>query len=719
MSMMSTRRLNVTLFLVSFLMLFAEVVLIRWLSTQSRIFAYVNNLVLLSAFLGIGIGSYFSRRRICHWLIAVSMTALLLLIELPLYVTIDGESLHLFRDVPILLSAFTDSVIWYEAVSEAALGRTLLGMLSVFILFFGVLVSFVPLGQVLGRSLDEHPNTIGAYSLNIFASIVGVWALAVVSFVYAPPWVWFAIVVAFFVLLIMVRERRRWFDYASAALLLAATIGLLIVPGKGDEVVETVWSPYQKLVIREMVHTPTGVQRGFLLNVNDVGYMGLQDLSDTFIIAHPSLYNLESRRFSQYDIPYQFKPKADEVLILGAGAGNDAAGALRYDVGRVDAVEIDPGIYKIGREYHPERPYDDPRVNVIIDDARAFLDRTDKYYDVISVGLLDAHTLSSSYNNMRIDHYVYTLESFHQMRQCLKPDGILTVAFEARREWIRQRLHDLLTETFGHEPLVLKYPHTQYGFGGTMYITARDMSAVWRSIAENPPLEQFVDYSEANMSARGEPDDQVKLTTDDWPYLYLKSPRIPNMHLTIMAILIVMVIGAGRLIVRREGRLNWHFFFLGGAFLLLEFQNISKSILLLGSTWLVNSVIITGILVLVLLGNLYTWKFKPRRVTVFYYLVFACLLAIYLVPLSWFNALPFWPRMIVGTGFLNLPIFFASIIFITSFRKVESKDHAFGSNLLGSAVGGVLESLSFVVGINALAILALAFYAAAMWTRKR
>jgi hypothetical protein len=252
-----------------------------------------------------------------------------------------------------------------------------------------------------------------------------------------------------------------------------------------------------------------------------------------------------------------------------------------------------------------------------------------------------------------------------------------------------------------------------------MYITALDSGTVRRAVAANPSLAQFVDYSSAPMSIPGEPGDQVKLTTDDWPYLYLESPRIPNMHLTIMAILIIMVIGARRVIVRREGRLNWHFFFLGAAFLLLEFQNISKSILLLGSTWLVNSVIITGILVLVLLGNLYTYKFKPQRVTVFYYLVFACLLAIYLVPLSWFNALPFWPRMILGTGFLNLPIFFASVIFITSFRKVRNKDHAFGSNLLGSAVGGVLESLSFIVGINALAVLALAFYAATMWTRDK
>ena len=43
------------------------------------------------------------------------------------------------------------------------------------------------------------------------------------------------------------------------------------------------------------------------------------------------------------------KPFQD-VLIIGAGSGNDVAHALRFDVGRVDAVEIDPVIHDIGAQ---------------------------------------------------------------------------------------------------------------------------------------------------------------------------------------------------------------------------------------------------------------------------------------------------------------------------------------------------------------------------------
>ncbi len=713
------RRINFSLISVSFLMLFSEVVLIRWLSTESRIFAYINNLVLLSAFLGIGIGSYIAHRKVYPSVLAFSLSGILLMIQLPLYVTIGGESLHLFRDVPVLLSAFTDSVIWYEVTDEVVLWKTLLGMFSVFAIFFAVLIAFIPLGQILGRELDVHENTIGAYSLNVFASICGVWFLALLSFYYAPPWIWFGLIVLLFVLLVLVQPKIRRLDYISAALLLVLTVALLAIPKGDPDRLEVVWSPYQKLSVFDMVDRQSGVQRGYLLNVNDVGYMGLLDLSDNFVKANPSMFSLRERAFSQYDLPYQFKPDAKDVLILGAGAGNDASGALRYDVERVDAVEIDPGIYEIGKKYHPEEPYSDPRVNVIIDDARAVLDQVDKKYDVVSIGLLDAHTLSSSYNNMRVDHYVYTLEAFAAMRERLKPDGILTVAFEARRPWISYRLHDLLELVFGYPPAVLKYPHGRYGFGGTVYVIGRDSTTVPTAIEANPGLKRFALMFRERLDFMGEPGSRVKLTTDDWPYLYLESPWIPNMHLSIMAILILLILLARRVIIRREGGLDWHFFFLGAAFLLLEFQNISKSILLLGSTWLVNSVIITGILVLVLLANFYVYRFKPTNLRPFYSILFILLGLTYLVPLSWFNAMEFWPRVILGTGFLNLPIFFASVIFITSFKRVRSKNHAFGSNLLGSAVGGVLEALSFIVGINALVLVALLFYVGSMVTLKK
>ena len=73
----------------------------------------------------------------------------------------------------------------------------------------------------------------------------------------------------------------------------------------------------------------------------------------------------------------------DRVLIIGAGTGNDAALALIEGSAHIDAVEIDPVIARLGRDFHPDRPYDDPRVTVHVDDGRAFLRRSTERYDLI------------------------------------------------------------------------------------------------------------------------------------------------------------------------------------------------------------------------------------------------------------------------------------------------------------------------------------------------
>jgi hypothetical protein len=56
------------------------------------------------------------------------------------------------------------------------------------------------------------------------------------------------------------------------------------------------------------------------------------------------------------------------------------------------------------------------------------------------------------------------------------------------------------------------------------------------------------------------------------------------------------------------------------------------------------------------------------------------------------------------------PVFFAGLIFITSFKEIGFRAEAFGSNLLGALVGGLLDSLSYLVGIKALILIAAFLY---------
>ena len=144
---------------------------------------------------------------------------------------------------------------------------------------------------------------------------------------------------------------------------------------------------------------------------NHVWYQWFADLSPEFLDRYPQA-EPNSLIVPYYELVYRIVPHPQSVLILGAGTGNDVAGALRHGAKDVDAVEIDPVILEIGRRDHPEHPYDSPRVTVYVDDARAFLKKTKKKYDLIIFGYLDSAILLSSFSSLRLDNYVYTVESF-------------------------------------------------------------------------------------------------------------------------------------------------------------------------------------------------------------------------------------------------------------------------------------------------------------------
>jgi len=91
--------------------------------------------------------------------------------------------------------------------------------------------------------------------------------------------------------------------------------------------------------------------------------------------------------------------------------------------------------------------------------------------------------------------------------------------------------------------------------------------------------------------------------------------------------------------------------------MLLEFQNITKSSLLFGSTWLVNSFTITAVLLLILLANLVTYYFHIKDVRPFYFLLCGSILVLYLLPLHKLNIHNYYLKATLIEVFLNIPIF--------------------------------------------------------------
>jgi spermidine synthase len=686
------------LVLVSVLGLFIELLLIRWVSSEIRIFAYFKNFVLIACFLGFGLGFHFCRRRIQLLAAIVPLFALCLLIQLP-WPALRG----VIRDLPLLLGVFSEVHIWGIPALDFSAGALLnLGAAMVISVPIFALVSlvFVPLGQLLGRYLGEAPHGIFGYTVDVLASLAGILLFTLLSFLYQPPIVWLGVAGAGLVLLLWKRPILRW----TSLTVLVACLSLLSLREHPGSTVH--WSPYQKLSLTPIERN--GELTAYSLLTNSMWYQEIVDLSPEFVASHPGFLLGVPIEFNAYNLPYRFFPDPPSVLVLGAGMGNDVAAALRNGAQRVVAVEIDPLILELGREFHFERPYDSSRVEVLCDDARSYVQGSTEQFDLIVFALLDSHTTASHFSNIRIDNYVYTIEAIRAARRLLKPSGVFIVKFQVDHPWIAARLQKLLTNVFGSAPLELQAEQT-HGTSGRFFF-----SSFGRNLARSLEDEELRSYVGRRAIASTVP---VTMTTDDWPYFYQQQPGLPA---SVIAVSLVLVLLCGIALrgTGLQGRsIEWHFFSLGAGFMLLETQIVSKMALLFGTTWLTNSLVISAILLVIVSANMLVERLPWVPVRPTYLGLGGAILLTWLIPMQWLFLDPVWLRAGVAAAVLCLPVFFASIIFIDSFAKVNFRGPALGSNLLGALIGGMLESISLWTGIRSLLVVTAVLYLASYLLR--
>ena len=702
------------LLFVSVACLFLELLLIRWVATEINIFAYLQNTILVVCFLGLGVGCFRSQKQIALEETFLALALLVTLCAFPL--TRRG-----LANTGVLLSSLGDLLVWERAIESSLLVtayQVTLGLLITLLVMAVLFRAFVPIGQITARLIDHYPKVIVAYSLNVVGSLLGIWLFVGLGVLQFPPQVWLLIGVVLLFPLVQNFSKRPWLSFMTGVYI--ATVAWFSFTD--SSALDVLWSPYQKLTVHKVSRTPSPNSlpnsfNGYLVNVNNTGYQGMIDRERT--AKDPTVSTPEMREFSQYDLPLLFHPHPRRVLIVGAGTGNDVAGALRHGVENVTAVEIDPVIIALGEKYHPEQPYSSPKVQLVNDDARSFFASSEDRFDVISFGLLDSHT-TTAMTNARLDHYVYTKESLTQARRLLAKGGVMTLTFEAQKPYIADRIGRALREIFAQEPRIFWVPSTAYGWGGLMFVVG-DQPAIATQLTRNPTLAQLITAWETER-----PVDlayTTTVTTDDWPYLYLRSPSIPLLYF-LLALLTGILCWYGKWHYRESlfpttwQRGDWHFFFLGAAFLLLEVQNISKASVVLGSTWLVNAIIISGVLVMVLLANFVVSVIRNIPDGLIYLLLLSASVMLYFLDLAAFNSLPLVQKSLIVGLLTTSPMFFSGIIFIRSFARTARKDLALGSNLLGALIGAMLQSLSFIFGIRFLLVIVLLCYLAACMTRE-
>lgn len=661
--------------LVTFGILALELALIRWSGSQIRAFAYFNNLILIGAFLGMGIGLALGPRHTA--LVHATLPALLLV----------SLALGLAEPLGLIHLSFPDPAVSLWGAERAADGFRRVLHLGVFLaIVLGIIAVFVFAGAALGV-LFARQSALKAYRWDLLGSLLGVVGMTVATALGGGPPVWLTLGVLPFIWI----SRR---PVAVAAGVACIVMGIFSVQG-------AIFSPYNRIDLQ---------QEGpdIFVAVNRDFHQYMRDLSDHRIAAAAPKERSESEKLREvYDLPFALGSTRGRALIVGAGTGNDVQAALRMGYRTVVSVDIDGRIIALGRDMHPEHPYGDPRVEAVVDDARAYFMRRVEPFDAVVYGLLDSHAMFSSLSTLRLDNYVYTEEGIRAAWEHVAPRGHLAISFSIfAGPWMLDRMYWTIARATGREPVVFFHGMQS----GATFIVARD--------------DAHLDYGITRIPRTGPtaPAAAVRTTSDDWPFLYVRPGVVPWGYILMMLAMAALAAVATPLAFGRRALgadFDGVMFFMGAAFLLIETRGVTTLSLLFGSTWIVNAAVFAGVLVMALIANELVGRLKPQRMGPWFIGLLASVALLWIFPVSVLSALGIVERGVAG-GLLNaLPVAFAGVIVSTRLARSSNPSAALGSNLLGSVIGGCLEYLSMLIGLRAIVVLAFALYLAAVLVAMR
>ncbi len=647
--------------LTSGLILFLELSLIRWAGANIVHLSYFTNFILLGSFLGIGLGFLWRRYRS-------------LLTFVP-YILVSFVAIVYFFPVQIVRDS--TSLLFFSAVGDKLTGLPIWAILP--FIFVCVAAIFATLAQTLAQAFSQLPS-LQAYRLDLLGSLAGIAVFSSISFLGWPPFVWGAIVGGC-LLILATRPQRRLMVVPILAIV--GFLGLESLQSNAQ------WSPYYKITTKTH-HDQSIDQDTTLFLVNGIPHQQITPLA--LLRQYESFYTIPYQRYGATP------PK--KVLIIGAGTGTDVAVALNQGVEHVDAVEIDPVLARLGREKNPDRPYDDSRVSLYINDGRSYLERTKEMYDLIIFALPDSLTLVAGQSSLRLESYMFTKEAVATVARHLQPDGMFSMYNYYRQPWLIDRLEATMNQVFHRAPCV-----ETKGQG--------DNFAVLSVAKPDRPVTCPETWVATEAS--------IKPAADTYPFLYLHYRLIPKFYLLAIAGILLVSFFSVRLTGGTWRRLSPYadLFWMGAAFMALETKNVVHFALLFGTTWFVNALVFGGILMVVFLTVTLARRLTIKRYLPWYLALFASLAIAWVVPEAWLLSYAVVPRFMMAVVIAFLPIFLANCIFASRLRASDSSTDAMAANLIGAMVGGVLEYTSLIIGYQTLVIVVAVLYALALWSLPR
>ena len=300
-----TARASVELFLISFFMLFFELACIRWLGSTVMFLTFFTNIVLMACFLGVSVGCLAAARR-WSWMNAFVPVAIVATASACGFLWVYNAFGQVMVDVgsqqsPQLIYFGTDA-----RVKDPSKWVVPIEMLAGYF-FVLVALMFIGPGQEMGRRFAAIDNRLLAYSADILGSLAGIAVFGVMSYFHVPAVIWFLIALAIGVWFV---PRRRW-----------SCAGRRSGARRWLRLADWPWDAHgcaDRGDLVSLLPGPVQALARLSIDVNNLGHQGMVRVeSDGPGYFLPHLLNRDAGG----------KP-FDDVLIVGAGSGNDVAAAL-------------------------------------------------------------------------------------------------------------------------------------------------------------------------------------------------------------------------------------------------------------------------------------------------------------------------------------------------------------------------------------------------------
>lgn len=524
---------------------------------------------------------------------------------------------------------------------------------------------------------------------------------------------------------------------------------LIADPEKGGEIIETRWSAFGRtdlamhknendvmtLFVDGTAGTPMYRFNGDIKNPDGI----VKEIPKTFPGYFPFLFLKDNEK--------------ESALIIGSGGGRDVLIALMAGIKEITAVEINKELVDIVKGYSRYNGgiYTDYKnVNIVIDEGRSFIRRSNNRYDSIILALPVTKSSRSIEGFSLTESFLLTEESIIDYLKHMKDDGQLIVLMHNKMMALRMvslslsamkkagidnqtamkqlylfgdklPLFVLRKKAFTEDEIRQRMAEMQrLGFGdGIVFMPYNKINA---HDSVNKALLLMADGAVSIEKIIKATDKDISAVTDESPFFYKFEKGLPDNVLLLLYLSIILSILIAVLpfiIAKKQGRNSKTnflrpvllFILLGAGFMILEVSLIQRFILFLGSPVISMSVFLVTLFIGMSFGSFYSNKFQGNETGYkigLFSLIIGAAIIIYSILLPYLFgfliAYEFMIRIILS-AMLVLPLgFLLGIPFPSGIRLLKQKEKGFlipwmwGINGAASVLGSVLAVAIAIMG---------------------